>query len=204
MKTKDRILHISIELFNRSGVAEVSTNHIAKALNISPGNLYFHFENKEEIVRQIFKMMAAETYQIWKTPKTAAIPHPLKVIDLNFEVFWKYRFFHREMHYLRRRDPELSKMWRDHIHKVLKIMTLMYKRWLKKGYFSPIQSPNEVDFLVNILLATASTFLQFFESADKVPVKKQADTGKKYVIQLLSKYSEGPMRVEFDNYLSQS
>ena len=67
MKTKDRIVQTSIELFNRSGIVAVTTNHIAKELNISPGNLYFHFANKEEIIRQIFRQMSKETYALWKT-----------------------------------------------------------------------------------------------------------------------------------------
>jgi AcrR family transcriptional regulator len=52
MKTKDRILDVSIELFNKNGVVAITTNHIAKAMNISPGNLYFHYDNKEEIIQE--------------------------------------------------------------------------------------------------------------------------------------------------------
>ena len=52
MKTKERILQTSIELFNRNGVTAITTNHIAKAMDISPGNLYFHYDNKEEIILQ--------------------------------------------------------------------------------------------------------------------------------------------------------
>ena len=51
---KERIIETALELFNVRGVQRVSTNHIAEHLSISPGNLYYHFANKEEIVRAIF------------------------------------------------------------------------------------------------------------------------------------------------------
>ncbi len=201
MKTKDKIIQTSIELFNRSGVVAVTTNHIAKEMGISPGNLYFHFANKEEIIRHIFKQMAAETYVLWKTKKGVKLNHPLDLIEKNFELFWRYRFFHREMYYLRRKDAQLSKMWKAHIAKCLKVMTLMYKRWLKMGWMAPISAADEINFLVNVLLATASTFLQFFESAERTPAKKHVEVGKRYVARLMVHYTQGEMKSEFEKYL---
>lgn len=201
MKTKDRIVQSSIDLFNRSGVVAVTTNHIAKELGISPGNLYFHFANKEEIIRQIFRQMAKETYTLWRTKKGEKLEHPLDLIERNFELFWRYRFFHREMYFLRRKDAQLSKMWKAHIAKCLKLMTLMYKRWLKKGWMAPISAKDEIHFLVNVLLATASTFLQFFESSERTPAKQHVEVGKRYVARLLIHYTQGQMRSDFQQYI---
>jgi AcrR family transcriptional regulator len=202
MKTKDKIVHVSIDLFNRNGVVAITTNHIAKELGISPGNLYFHFANKEEIIRQIFRQMAKETYQIWKMKKGEKLEHPLILIEQTFEMFWRYRFFHREMYYLRRKDAQLSKMWKAHIAKSLRIMTLMYKRWLKVGWMKPIRAADEIHFLVNVMLATASTFLQFFESADRTPAKKHVEVGKIYVARLLEHYTQGEMLQDFEKFIA--
>jgi AcrR family transcriptional regulator len=54
MKTKDRIIQAAVELFNAQGEQNVTTNHIAAHLSMSPGNLYYHFRNKEDIIRAIF------------------------------------------------------------------------------------------------------------------------------------------------------
>jgi AcrR family transcriptional regulator len=204
MKTKDKILMASIELFNSSGVVAVTTNHIAKELNISPGNLYFHFANKEEIIRNIFREMCRETYRLWLMKKGQTPLHPLDLIERNFELFWKYRFFYREMYYLRRKDAVLSKMWKKHTDKVLKMMTVVYRRWLKLGWVNPIRSEEEMSFIVNIILATASTFLQFFESAERLPPQKHIENGKMYVARLLIHYTQGEMRADFEKFVAQS
>jgi len=201
MKTKEKIILTSIELFNKSGVVAVTTNHIAKELAISPGNLYFHFRNKEEIIRQIFKIMSRETYALWHTKKNQKVVRPLDLIEKNFELFWKYRFFHREMYYLRRKDALLNKLWKAHIQKILKLMTLMYRRWVNKGWMKTIESEDEIQFIVNVLLATASTFLHFFESADRQPARVHIENGKNYVARLLVHWTQGDMREEFEAFI---
>ena len=60
MNTHNRILATALRLFNQSGTAAVSTNHIADALGISPGNLYYHFRNKEAIIRALFEQQFAQ------------------------------------------------------------------------------------------------------------------------------------------------
>lgn len=200
MKTKERILLTSIELFNRSGVVAITTNHIAKAMNISPGNLYFHYDNKEEILEELFKRMAKETYDVWRPRRTKKVS-PLEFINQNFELYWRFRFFHREMYALRRRDAQLAKMWRAHIAKMMKLMVILYRHWVKEGKMVKISEVSEMQYIAESLLAMATTFLQFFESAEKTPGKRSIDRGRHHVARLLLPYTAGETKDEFEKFL---
>lgn len=201
MKTKERILLTSTELFNRHGVGPMTTNHIAKAMEISPGNLYFHYDNKEEILRELFRRMCKETYQIWR-PRRSAKHAALDFVDQNFELYWKYRFFHREMYALRRRDIQLAKMWRAHLQKMVKLMQVLYRQWVRQGSMNAITNKAEMLYVSELLLAMATTFLQFFESAEKQPGRKSIERGKRHVARLLVPYSAGQTRDELESFIA--
>ncbi len=200
MKTKERILLISTELFNRHGVGPMTTNHIAKAMDISPGNLYFHYDNKEEILRELFRRMCQETYQIWR-PRRSVKREALQFIDENFDLYWKYRFFHREMYVLRRKDPQLAKMWKTHIDRMMRLMKVLYRHWVRQGHMNEIKSASEMLYVSEALLAMATTFLQFFESADKQPGRRSIDRGKRHVARLLMPFAAGQTRDDLEKFI---
>jgi len=200
MKTKDKIIHAAIDLFNKGGVIAITTNHIAKELSISPGNLYFHFRNKEQIIREIFQLMTRETYDLWSVKKRNSSME--EVILENYELYWKYRFFHREMYHLRRSDSLLNKQWKKHIEKIKKLMTIHYRHWVKTGAAKNIETSTEKEFILNVLLATASTFLHFFESSEKLPAKKHVERGKLYVMWILYPWTLGQTRADFSRVLN--
>src|SRR4051794_29207313 len=98
--TRDRIVDSAIVLFNDSGIGAVTTNHIASHAGISPGNLYYHFRDKEEILRDAFERVNAEADSIWGgsegTPSSANVGAFKKMLLGNLELFARYAFFARE------------------------------------------------------------------------------------------------------------
>jgi AcrR family transcriptional regulator len=73
--TKSRILDTALALFNERGSAGVTTNHVAEALSISPGNLYYHYRNKAEIIRALFARIMAEWTTNYALPP-GVLPDP--------------------------------------------------------------------------------------------------------------------------------
>jgi len=113
MKTRERILAAALRLFNEHGTGPVSTNHIADELGISPGNLYYHFRNKEAIISAIFEQQFARADALYALPAD----HPPTLVDLRalvqatFELSWDFRFTYRELIALLRRDDALQVRW---------------------------------------------------------------------------------------------
>jgi AcrR family transcriptional regulator len=113
MNTRDRILATALRLFNQSGTAAVSTNHIADALGISPGNLYYHFRNKEAIIRALFEQQFAQWDAMYSLPddRMPSLEDMRRMVNDTFPVSWDYRFIYRELIALLRRDDELNRRW---------------------------------------------------------------------------------------------
>src|SRR4029077_13600880 len=99
MNTRDRILATALRLFNERGTAAVSTNHIADALGISPGNLYYHFRNKEEIIRAIFEQQFDAWDHLYDFPEDRPpnLDDVWQIVRATFRVNWSYRFIYREL-----------------------------------------------------------------------------------------------------------
>lgn len=77
MKTRDRILLKSLELFNEQGERLITTNHLAAALGMSPGNLYYHFPNKDAIIFELFQQYADQMQSTLHLPSD----RPLTQLD---------------------------------------------------------------------------------------------------------------------------
>lgn len=111
MKTKDRILLASLELFNTEGEANVTTVDIANELDISPGNLYYHFRGKEEIIHALFSGFEIELVDILEAPleKNLAPQDAWFYLYIVFEHLYKHRYLYRNLNDILQRYPDLGR-----------------------------------------------------------------------------------------------
>src|SRR5215210_7895619 len=135
MGTKGRIVEVATRLFNERGTAAVSTNHIAEEARISPGNLYYHFRNKEEIIRAIFGRMISAWEAMGELPRDRAptLTDLQQILEVTYSVLWEYRFFYREFVALLRRDPELGRRYRDVREGGLSNTEVLLKNFVESG-----------------------------------------------------------------------
>jgi AcrR family transcriptional regulator len=109
-RTRERILAASLQLFNRDGEPHVTTAHVADELGISPGNLYYHFRSKDEILLELYDAFDRDV----RTLFSAAAPEAVDVEDLwlllhlLFERMEAYRFLFRDLADLATRHPRLG------------------------------------------------------------------------------------------------
>src|SRR6266513_3060272 len=109
-RTRERILETALALFNQLGEPHVTTGDIADELNISPGNLYYHFRNKDDIIGELYAALDAKI-----TPLAAVPPDRLPSADdlwlllhLLFERMWEYRFFYRDLDEITSRNRKIA------------------------------------------------------------------------------------------------
>jgi AcrR family transcriptional regulator len=98
MKTRDRILHTSLALFNEFGEPNVTTLQIADELDISPGNLYYHFKNKTEIVNELFGWFETEIKECLLLPEVSIdVEDQWLFIHLIFETIARFNFIYQDL-----------------------------------------------------------------------------------------------------------
>jgi AcrR family transcriptional regulator len=126
MKTRDKIIDSALQLFNEQGTKAISTNHIAAAAGISPGNLYYHFRNKEDIIRVIFEQMDAYGMEQYFLIFNELQPGTLEAIEKTFVMIqkfnWRYRFFKRELTTLIMNDSQLKESFHQTHGRMLEVI----------------------------------------------------------------------------------
>ena len=154
--TRERILETALKLFNEGDTQRATTNHIAKAAGISPGNLYYHFPNKEAIIRALYRRMT-EAIGFEEKSLPESMCEMRRYCTFVADVWWEYRFFRREMLFLMQRDEKLKEMVsEDNRRQHAKLLTLVI-HLEKSGY---LLLPH--DEIVEELADTIMLYSQFW------------------------------------------
>ncbi|WP_319415859.1 TetR/AcrR family transcriptional regulator [Marispirochaeta aestuarii] len=148
---KDRIVSAAIELLNELGPHKVTTNHIIDALGISPGTLYYHYRNREQIILSIFQRITEDFDALFiENPVSGEITGLLSMIEQIYRLYFKYRFFYMNLSMLLDRDPILAEAYRENYRIKRKKLEKLFSSLEKQGLIRPFESPEEKDiFLQN-------------------------------------------------------
>jgi AcrR family transcriptional regulator len=109
-RTRERILETGLTLFNRSGAPHITTADIANEMEISPGNLYYHFRNKDEIITELVGAFEQRLDGLLAAPsgRVADVEDLWLLLHLLFEAMWDYRFLYRDLDEILSRDRMLA------------------------------------------------------------------------------------------------
>ena len=114
-RTRERILETSLVLFNQFGEPHITTADIADEMNISPGNLYYHFRNKDDIIGELYAGYEATVLPLLTVPQDP----PPGVEDLwfllhaLFERMREFRFLYRDLDEITSRNRKLAVRFAD-------------------------------------------------------------------------------------------
>ncbi|MCF4165475.1 TetR/AcrR family transcriptional regulator [Zavarzinia compransoris] len=115
-ETRDRIADVARDLFNEYGYLAVTTNRIARACGISPGNLYYHFRNREDILWYLFEGVENHVRQLFLTGGAArgdGLERLRRQMTEAGAILVEFRFFFPDHVAIIRREERLEEAFRS-------------------------------------------------------------------------------------------
>lgn len=195
-RTVERILAGSLRLFNTLGEANVTTGMIAGALEISPGNLYYHFRNKERIVEALFRQFES---RIDVDPRPSgdaaqAIEDLWLYLHLMLEAIWEYRFLYRNLDDLLARNRKLRDVFNRIIDRKLAAVESLCGDLVRSGAMKA--SREEIRALGKNVLVVATYWLNYQSIRERRDDLSADDLGQGayQVLALVAPYLQGSAR----------
>ncbi|MFC5610041.1 TetR/AcrR family transcriptional regulator [Variovorax soli] len=164
-RTAQRILEASLDLFNRFGEPNVSTTLIAAELGISPGNLYYHYPAKDELVNRLYGDYETELGQLLQAAGSVQdVEDAWFFMHSLFELIWRYRFLYRDLNDLlsknRHLETRLQQMLADKAGAIRALVAGMSQA----GQLSI--DPREVDALAHSMVVVLTYWLNYEYARD--------------------------------------
>ncbi|MDD2809787.1 TetR/AcrR family transcriptional regulator [Rhodoferax sp.] len=203
-RTAERILEVTLALFNRFGEPNVSTTLISAELNISPGNLYYHYPAKDELINTLF-----DRFEVALNTLLAASDDVRDVEDAwfflhsLFELIWQYRFLYRDLNDLLSKNRRLE----THFQSILKHKTHAIKALLigmRRGGAVQIDSP-ELETAATSMVVLLTYWLSFEYVQDPRHALEDHHAqaallrGAQHVLNLLTPYLEPSQRTHLSH-----
>ena len=108
-RTAERILEVTLDLFNRFGEPNVSTTVISAELGISPGNLYYHYPAKDELINSLFDRYQKALVELLRAADDVRhVEDAWLFFHMLFELIWQYRFLYRDLNDLLSKNRRLE------------------------------------------------------------------------------------------------
>lgn len=159
--TRERILETSLAMFNEQGEPNVTTNHIADELEISPGNLYYHFRNKDDIIEHLFARYEERMDQALVSPdgRLPGLEDIWLQLHLVFECIWEYRFLYRDLVDILSRNRKLRLHFARILRRASENAVEVLRGLARAGIVRA--SADEIEAAANNILLVATFWLNF-------------------------------------------
>ena len=196
-RTALRIAEVTLDLFNRYGEPNVSTTVISAELNISPGNLYYHFPSKDALVNHLFDQYETAMLELLEAaPDVQDTEGAWFFLHSLFEQIWAFRFLYRDLNNLLSGNRHLE----THFHQVLERKTHALRLMLESMAAAGLMhiDPDSIE----TLSASMSVMVTYWLSYEYVRNPRQAlepasaglalTRGAQHVLALLTPYMASP------------
>lgn len=205
-QTYHRIIDAGLQLFNEHGERNISTNHIATHLGISPGNLYYHFANKDEIIAQLFKRYCTRILgYLNETPLPQSVESAVEYMRGIYQIIWDYRFLFSDLNTLLNRSATMIGKHNEFTHERIEPLLLKLLEQFQTLGMICIDERGMRDLSFNMWLIT-KYWLDFDSSvygSGKI-TQESIERGIYRTLSLLRPYWCEPYLQQFDEIMSKT
>lgn len=189
MRTREKIKVTAIEKFNEFGATNISTIKLSNFMEISPGNYYYYFSSKEDLIRVIWEedMYPHSNSVFFDREYAPTAKGIMNFVEACVNHIHKYRFFYAELYILQKNDPKLLEIYKAHLEELSTQAVKIFHGWEKAGLLRSPDSQDEKQRLMENLWAVAMGWIGFTELYNpKMSAKKIKE---KVIIQMYSLFS---------------
>ncbi|SEA73476.1 TetR/AcrR family transcriptional regulator [Variovorax sp. YR216] len=159
-RTAQRILEAALDLFNRFGEPNVSTTLVASELSISPGNLYYHYPAKDELINRLFEGYASELNELLHASEGVNdVEDAWFFMHSLFELIWRYRFLYRDLNDLLSKNRHLETQFQVVLKNKSRAIQTLLAGLSRAGHLG-IEAP-EVDTLAQSMVVVLTYWLSY-------------------------------------------
>lgn len=174
-RTRQRILDVTLTLYNERGEPQVSTSLIATELGISAGNLHYHFRRKDELSSALLDQFVAEFDALlpptgWRADSVEDV---WLLLHLILETLWRYRFLFRDLSGIMSRDRRSAQRLATVFDRAVQASRGICLGLAERGLMTATGA--EIDAL-SVNIAVVSLYWLSFESA-RHPRRKASEAG---------------------------
>ena len=198
-RTAQRILEAALDLFNRFGEPNVSTTLVAGELNISPGNLYYHYPAKEELINKLYEGYETELGELLHASEGIHdVEDAWFFMHSLFELIWRHRFLYRDLNDLLSKNRHLETQFQLVLKHKVRAMRQLIAGLGRAGHLEI--DAHEVDTLAQSMVVVLTYWLSFeYVRAPRQALEPESAQvallhGARHVLGLLMPYLEPTQR----------
>ncbi len=182
MTTRDKILQKSLQLFNKKGLTEVTIRDIAAELNMSDGNLRYHFKTKDHLVEALFNQLADDIGvelqgAVIGELNIGLMKHLLEHLIKNF---YAYRFILQDINAILNTHPQTKKKFDVIAVERTEMTYQLIMAYVQLGYLIEEPYPGHYRKMVDNMLILGHFFINgaqlFYKGPQKTIVPHYTET----------------------------
>jgi len=197
-RTPERIAEAALQLFNCYGEPNVTTNRIADELEISPGNLHYHFKTKQSLIDELFGRYEQRMLELLGGDgfEHADVEDAWLFLHLVFENIAAYRFIYRDLNELCAKSRDLRTRIRAILKLSLRTASDLLAGLERSGQLEA--QALERDAVVRNIVLISSYWIAFDQVMES-EVEPRPGRAAIQIMSLVSPYLRGTAREQFEH-----